>query len=45
MHLVEIVMIAGTPPFASLVVGLVIRALGVALLGPALLVVANFIIR
>jgi hypothetical protein len=42
---VEILMVAGSSPFASLLAGLVIRAVGLALLGPALLIAANFILR
>jgi hypothetical protein len=40
---VEILMVAGSSPFASLLAGLVIRAVGLALLGPALLLAANFL--
>ena len=41
----EILMVAGSSPFASLLAGLVIRALGLALLGPALLLAANALLR
>jgi len=44
-RLLEILMVAGSSPFASLLAGLVIRAVGLALLGPALLLAANFILR